>query len=76
MLTSADRGRMRATKWRRQSVAANAQGKHKFANLSVFFEVRRSFFHRNSNICNICAAEQLQLARTKQQQQQNRKSDL
>ena len=72
MLTSADRGGMSRTKWRKQSLTANAQGKHKLANLSVFFEVRTSFFHRNSNIC---AALQSELARAKQRKK-NRKSDL
>ena len=63
MLTSADRGGMSRTEWRKQSLTANAQEKHKLANLSVFFEVQRSFFHRNSNIC---AALQSELARAKQ----------
>ena len=42
MLTSADRGGMSRTEWRKQSLTANAQGKHKLANVSVFFEVQRS----------------------------------
>ena len=75
MLTSADRGGMSRTEWRKQSLTANAQGKHKLANVSVFFEVQRSFFHRNSNICNICAALPSELARAKQRKK-NRKSDL
>ena len=42
------RGGMRETKWQRQSVAANAQGKHKLAKLAVFFEVDMSSFHHHS----------------------------
>ena len=64
MLKSADRGGISRTEWRKQSLTANAQGKHKL--------VQRSFFHRNSNIC---AALQSELARAKQRKN-NRKSDL